>query len=952
MKVRLVSDITDLATPVADALRAQGFEVEVKLQTTRVHEIHYREGCALEEVTALVKAVKPFLPTVSSTDLTEVDAELHLGDSKELDSWSLKLYSDSEVISTQLRESFDRVGFKNDGSTHGTQEKSKVIFGGATPFARQVVRWFLAQRGIRAVEEKRWDESDEDVWVYIRDPAYDGKNARERFAVELCGDDYPRVFAFKALLEEEGYEHVAIRPVDQEEHTRFTLNPGPFARDLRAARDLRQSVEAFMAEHDVDPERYPLLATDDGPGAKATVTLPLGALQEGRLPPYAGDHPERLEIIIRTDNPDKLTDLRDALLAKGYRRARIEEQPESRLGFRLGWGAAADDPEFAPFVRSLVEAKMEELDATPHFSLAIDTSLGEDNNRVEIDISTEGITDGSLLRRIRAGCADWEMAIKVNRQGDHEALVEELRGMGFKSFTVDVDTDTDPVIKYGGAPPSLVQYIAGLVHSRAGASVPLDKTWGKEDDDIWVYLPASDAEEDSDALADDIDLSAWYAPATPLPARPFIEVGARSVRVAHLTLPRRPHDEPASGLVPRPEEFAHYCLDQRTAETLLHVAESVVLREPCLLEGETSVSKTSIIQYLAMLLGQPIVRLNLNGQTDTGELVGRFMPQQTAQALPLTIDELLAAADLLDPQSRMLLTRARDEGRPLTRVEVQQVMANERMERHPWQWQDGLIIAAMRHGWWIVLDELNLAEPQILERLNSVLERTPSIVLTEFDNSVLSASSGVHPRFRIFATMNPAEYAGRSPLSRAYRDRWRGYRFVSPPTEGDYTSMLSYLISGRQPDVMLRGQPWGGSAQAPPLPGLAALPGIDGFVSALARFHAGLESAVGTASGRRAPQIGARRRERYVFTRRGLLSVMDYLASVLCADPKEATRHMRLALTRYYLGRVSSTADRAAMIRLLDAAGIGPGTWDLTIAAAGRSGPRLRLLPQDPSEDA
>jgi MoxR-like ATPase len=359
------------------------------------------------------------------------------------------------------------------------------------------------------------------------------------------------------------------------------------------------------------------------------------------------------------------------------------------------------------------------------------------------------------------------------------------------------------------------------------------------------------------------------------------------------------------------------------------VAESVALREPCLLEGETSVSKTSIIQFLAMLLGQPLVRLNLNGQTDTGELVGRFLPHDVTSDLPVDPRELQAQAHLLEPESQMILQRASSEGRELTQVEVQQIMANERMTAHPWRWQDGLVVEAMREGWWIVLDELNLAEPQILERLNPVLEREPMLVLTEHDNSVIGrGGTPVHPDFRIFATMNPAEYAGRSPLSPAYRDRWRGYRFVDPPTEGDYHAMLAFLVDGQQPDVLLRGRKFTGTPQAPAFGQLAEIPGIDGFLLALARFHSALESAVRNPEEHRQAHLGVRRQERYIFTRRGLLAVMDCLAGALgtATSPEEA---MRVALLRYYLGRVATPSDRATVARLMDAAGIGLNTWSI-----------------------
>jgi hypothetical protein len=232
----------------------------------------------------------------------------------------------------------------------------------------------------------------------------------------------------------------------------------------------------------------------------------------------------------------------------------------------------------------------------------------------------------------------------------------------------------------------------------------------------------------------------------------------------------------------------------------------------------------------------------------------------------------------------------------------------------------------MKQGWWVVLDELNLAEPQILERLNPVLERDPSLVLSEHDNSVIGGSGHpVHPHFRVFATMNPAEYAGRSPLSPAYRDRWRAYRFVPAPGESEYLSMLRFLVHGTQPDVSVQGRSWLGKPQQAPLAALADVDGIDDFLRALARFHAALEEAVGRRGGSRATQLGGRRRERYVFSRRGLLSVVDYLASHDLDDGGVPV--LRRAIARYYLGRVQPGADQRVVARLLDAAGIGPSTW-------------------------
>jgi AAA domain (dynein-related subfamily) len=297
--------------------------------------------------------------------------------------------------------------------------------------------------------------------------------------------------------------------------------------------------------------------------------------------------------------------------------------------------------------------------------------------------------------------------------------------------------------------------------------------------------------------------------------------------------------------------------------------------------------------------------------------------------LPLGEQELHEAPELLEDETRRILERARWENRALTRLEIQQIMAREEMTSQPWRWQDGLVPQAMRQGWWLLLDEVNLAEPQILERLNSVLETEPSLVLTEYDNSLIGPGGApVHSSFRIFATMNPAEYAGRSVLSPAYRDRWRGYRFVPRPGEGEFLDMLRLLVHGQQPDFPLHGSSYQGPVQEPRYHQLSALPGAAGFLEALARFHVALEHAVGQAPNAMA-RIGGRRKERYVFTRRGLLSMLDYLSSPLAGeDGRLDQRALRRALLRYYLGRLSTADDRAMVIQLLDAHGLGPNTWN------------------------
>lgn len=69
----------------------------------------------------------------------------------------------------------------------------------------------------------------------------------------------------------------------------------------------------------------------------------------------------------------------------------------------------------------------------------------------------------------------------------------------------------------------------------------------------------------------------------------------------------------------------------------------------------------------------------------------------------------------------------------------------------------GVLIDAMRKGYWIILDELNLAPTDVLEALNRLLDDNRELLITETQEVVKA-----HPRFMLFATQNPPGlYGGR-----------------------------------------------------------------------------------------------------------------------------------------------------------------------------------------------
>ena len=79
------------------------------------------------------------------------------------------------------------------------------------------------------------------------------------------------------------------------------------------------------------------------------------------------------------------------------------------------------------------------------------------------------------------------------------------------------------------------------------------------------------------------------------------------------------------------------------------------------------------------------------------------------------------------------------------------------------------MVQAVRKGWWIVLDELNLAPSDVLEALNRLLDDNRELFVPELQETIRP-----HPHFALFATQNPpgVTYGGRKTLSKAFRNRF------------------------------------------------------------------------------------------------------------------------------------------------------------------------------------
>lgn len=203
------------------------------------------------------------------------------------------------------------------------------------------------------------------------------------------------------------------------------------------------------------------------------------------------------------------------------------------------------------------------------------------------------------------------------------------------------------------------------------------------------------------------------------PPRPGGRVGSEDfMLVSSYWIRKGEFMEPRDDSVPDPVTSRRkFVLTKSVEENLRHVSRAALIgRYPVLLQGPTSAGKTSLISYLAARIGQKCVRINNHEHTDIQEYLGSYVSDSDGKL----------------------------------------------------SFKEGVLVEAVRNGWWIILDELNLAPSEVLEALNRLLDDNRELFLPETQEVVKP-----HPKFMLFATQNPPGlYGGRKVLSRAFRNRF------------------------------------------------------------------------------------------------------------------------------------------------------------------------------------
>lgn len=280
--------------------------------------------------------------------------------------------------------------------------------------------------------------------------------------------------------------------------------------------------------------------------------------------------------------------------------------------------------------------------------------------------------------------------------------------------------------------------------------------------------------------------------------RPWPSFTPSHVQFGHALLPRSTHSDPSA---------SQLSLLQSHLSPLEAMAKCITLGWLVIVSGPTSSGKTSVLRLLAQLSGRRLRQFSMNSGVDTMELLGSFEQADSRRRMS-RINARLAALS-----KRTLATTVFDETRwssitaglaslaalassdsvdafvsagSAISLDLQAILGDSELGELAWvqsaladlaaagsssgrfEWVDGELVQAITAGDWLVIENANLCNASVLDRINSLCETNGSLVLSE-RGSVDGVPQVLvpHPEFRLFMTLDPKH----GELSRAMRNR-------------------------------------------------------------------------------------------------------------------------------------------------------------------------------------
>ena len=226
---------------------------------------------------------------------------------------------------------------------------------------------------------------------------------------------------------------------------------------------------------------------------------------------------------------------------------------------------------------------------------------------------------------------------------------------------------------------------------------------------------------------------------------------------------------------------------------------------PLILVGESGSGKSNLIKFAADVIGSKVYEFSMNSDIDSMDILGgyeqadytRTFSKYASEIINLLLNIIAINLQLSSTESSIICQTTTRLIKTLVESSIthlnlefilkelellNETVGNEEIKaiinnlktlksneiNVNFEWFDGLLVEAVEKGYWLILDNANLCNPSVLDRLNSLLETNGSLIINECTNDDGSPRViKTHPNFRLFMTSDP-KYG---ELSRAMRNR-------------------------------------------------------------------------------------------------------------------------------------------------------------------------------------